>query len=161
MKNQGKIIARDISEKRLNLVEQSMLRLGCTNIELQVKDGCESLIRDFSTFDKILLDAPCTGLGVIRRKPEIKYHSTKEGRRALVKIQEKLLENAVNYLKNGGELLYSTCTVNSDENEILIRKLLKKFPDLKILPDENGNDFTYISPLMDDCDSFFMCLIKK
>jgi len=98
---------------------------------------------------------------VIRRKPEIKYHSSKEGRKELVKIQEKLLENAVNYLKPGGEILYSTCTINKDENENQINKLLQKYPNLKVLPDENGKDYTYTSPLLDGCDAFFMCLLKK
>lgn len=161
MDNDGQIIGRDIYASRLKLVEQSMQRLGCTNIILEDQDGCDFSQVDEASFDKILLDAPCTGLGVVRRKPEIKYHSTKEGRKALVKIQATLLENAVRYLKPGGELLYSTCTINKDENENQINKLLVKFPQLQIIPDDNGNDYTYTSPLMDGCDSFFMCLLKK
>lgn len=161
MNNEGEIIGRDVFIKRLNLVNQGMKRLGCTNIKLEDQDGCEFLKTDESSFDKILLDVPCTGLGVIRRKPEIKYHSTKEGRKELVKIQTTLLENAVKYLKPGGELLYSTCTVNKDENENQIKKIVIKYPELAIIPDENGNDYTYTSPLMDGCDGFFMCLLKK
>jgi len=161
MENQGQIIGRDVYASRLELVKQSSQRLGCKNISLEDQDGCKYTSADEESFDKILLDAPCTGLGVIRRKPEIKYHSTKEGRKALVKMQATLLENAVRYLKPGGELLYSTCTINQDENENQIKKLLLKFPQLQIIPDQNGNDFTYTSPLMDGCDSFFLCLLKK
>ena len=161
MNDEGAIIGRDIFPNRLKLVSQAMRRLACTNISLQEQDGCVYLEKDKESFDKILLDAPCTGLGVIRRKPEIKYHSSKEGRKELVKIQEKLLENAVNYLKPDGEILYSTCTINKDENENQINKLLQKYPNLKVLPDENGNDYTYTSPLLDGCDAFFMCLLKK
>lgn len=161
MEDQGQIIGRDVYASRLKLVEQSIKRLGCTNIRLEDQDGCEFVPVDEASFDKILLDAPCTGLGVVRRKPEIKYHSSKEGRKALVKIQATLLENAVRYLKPGGELLYSTCTINKDENENQINKLLVKFSQLQIIPDENGNDYTYTSPLMDGCDSFFMCLLRK
>jgi len=128
MNNSGEIVGRDVYGSRLKLVEQSASRLGCTNIRLEEQDGCEYSPIDEASFDKILLDAPCTGLGVIRRKPEIKYRSTKEGRKALVKIQSTLLENAVRYLKPGGELLYSTCTINKDENENQIGKLLIKFP---------------------------------
>ena len=161
IKNQGQIIGRDVYASRLELIKQSMQRLGCTNISLEDQDGCDFSQADEASFDKILLDAPCTGLGVIRRKPEIKYHSTKEGRKALVKMQAILLENAVRYLKPGGELLYSTCTVNKDENENQIKKLLVKFSRLQIIPDNKGNDYTYTSPLIDGCDSFFMCLLKK
>ncbi len=161
MNNQGQIIGRDVYASRLKLIEQSIKRLGCTNISLEDQDGCKFSLTDEASFDKILLDAPCTGLGVVRRKPEIKYHSSKEGRKALVEMQATLLENAVKYLKPEGELLYSTCTINKDENENQIKKLLVKFPQLQIIPDQNGNDFTYTSPLMDGCDSFFMCLLKK
>lgn len=161
MNNSGEIIGRDVFASRLKLISQAARRMHCTNITLQLQDGCELLSQDREAFDKILLDAPCTGLGVIRRKPEIKYHSTKEGRRELVKTQEKLLENAAFYLKPGGELLYSTCTINKDENEHQIAKLLKKCPDLKIIPDVNGYDYTYTSLLQDGCDAFFMCLLKK
>lgn len=112
MDNEGQIIARDVYSSRLKLIEQSMQRLGCANINLEDQDGGDFLQADENSFDKILLDAPCTGLGVIRRKPEIKYHGSKEGRKALVKIQATLLENAVRYLKPHGELIYSTCTIN-------------------------------------------------
>ncbi|URN83016.1 16S rRNA (cytosine(967)-C(5))-methyltransferase RsmB [Acetobacterium wieringae] len=161
MNNTGEIVGRDVYGSRLKLVEQSASRLGCTNIRLEEQDGCEYSPIDEASFDKILLDAPCTGLGVIRRKPEIKYRSTKEGRKALVKIQSTLLENAVRYLKPGGELLYSTCTINKDENENQIGKLLIKFPQLQIIPDEHGSNYTYTSPLMEGSDCFFMCRLKK
>jgi len=161
MNNEGEIIGRDIFPNRLKLIRQAMRRLDCRNILLEEQDGCEFLADDKESFDKILLDVPCTGLGVIRRKPEIKYHSTKEGRKDLVKIQSTLLENAVNYLKPGGELLYSTCTINKDENENQINKLLLKYPEIKVIPDKNGKDYTYTSPLMDGSDAFFMCLLKK
>ncbi|MBC3887633.1 16S rRNA (cytosine(967)-C(5))-methyltransferase RsmB [Acetobacterium paludosum] len=161
MNNEGEIIGRDIFPNRLKLIRQAMRRLDCSNILLEEQDGCEFLARDKESFDKILLDVPCTGLGVIRRKPEIKYHGTKEGRKDLVKIQSTLLENAVNYLKPGGELLYSTCTINKDENENQINKLLLKFPELKVIPDKNDRVYTYTSPLMDGSDAFFMCLLKK
>ncbi len=161
MNNEGEIIARDVFAHRLKLIKQQLRRLGCTNIILEDQDGTVFINEDQATFDKILVDAPCTGLGVIRRKPEIKYHNSKEDRKALVKIQETLLENAVRYLKPGGELLYSTCTVNKDENENQIKKIIMKYPKLEIVPDENGNDYTYTSPLKDGCDSFFMCLLKN
>jgi 16S rRNA (cytosine967-C5)-methyltransferase len=161
MNNEGEIIGRDIFEHRLKLIKEASTRLGCTIIKLEEKDGLDYFKEDVEKFDKILLDAPCSGLGVIRRKPEIRYRNSKTDRKALVKIQETLLDHAIMYLKPGGTLLYSTCTVNKDENENQIKKILNKYLELEIIPDENGNDFTHTSPLLDQCDGFFMCLLKK
>jgi len=161
MDNKGEIVGRDVSSNRLKLIGEAMKRLGCTNIVLEAQDGCELQEEDRESFDKILLDAPCSGLGVIRRKPEIRYHITKKDRKELVKIQFDLLENAVACLKHEGELLYSTCTINQDENENQIKNILMHHPELKVVPDEDGNDFTHTSPLIDLCDGFFMCLLKK
>ncbi|KNZ41178.1 16S rRNA (cytosine(967)-C(5))-methyltransferase RsmB [Acetobacterium bakii] len=161
MENTGEIIARDIFPKRLQLIAEASNRLGCTNILLEEHDGSELLEKDKEAFDKILLDAPCSGLGVLRRKPEIRYHMTKEARKALVKIQRDLLENAISCLKPGGQLLYSTCTVNKDENENQIEAILTKHPEMKVVPDQNGNDYTFTSPLTDQSDGFFICLLTK
>lgn len=161
MENKGEIVGRDIFSSRLKLIAEASKRLGCANIVLEEQDGCELQEKDREAYDKVLLDAPCSGLGVIRRKPEIRYNITKEDRKILVKIQGELLENATSSLKQGGELLYSTCTVNKDENENQIKKLLTKHPELKVIPDRNGNDFTQTSPLMDLSDGFFICLLRK
>lgn len=161
MENKGLIIGRDIFASRLKLMQEGNNRLGCKNVILEEQDGTVFQEKDKEAFDKILLDAPCSGLGVIRRKPEIRYHITKEDRKALVKLQSDLLDNAAACLKQGGTLLYSTCTVNMDENENQIKKLLEKHPELKVIPDSHGNDFTHTSPLMDRCDGFFMCLLRK
>lgn len=161
MANKGEIVGRDVSSNRLKLIVEASNRLGCTNIVVEAQDGCELQEKDRESFDKILLDAPCSGLGVIRRKPEIRYHITKKDRKELVKIQFDLLENAVACLKHGGELLYSTCTINRDENENQIKNILMNHPELNVVPDEQGNHFTQTSPLMDCSDGFFMCLLKK
>lgn len=161
MENKGIIIGRDIFQSRLNLMKESNERLGCENISLEKQDGTQLLKEDKAAYDKILLDAPCTGLGVIRRKPEIRYHESKEDRKALVKIQGELLENAGYALKQGGELLYSTCTVNKDENENQIKKFLENHPEFKMIKNKDGKDFTITSPLEDECDSFFFVHLKK
>ncbi|HEY5537751.1 MAG TPA: 16S rRNA (cytosine(967)-C(5))-methyltransferase RsmB [Acetobacterium sp.] len=161
MENKGEIVGRDVSSNRLKLIAEAIQRLGCTNIVLEAQDGCEFQKNDQEAFDKILLDAPCSGLGVIRRKPEIRYHITKKDRKELVKIQSDLLENAIGCLKHEGQILYSTCTVNRDENENQIKNILIRHPELKVVPDKNGNDFTQTSPLTDLSDGFFMCLLKK
>jgi 16S rRNA (cytosine967-C5)-methyltransferase len=160
MKNKGTIIARDIYPNRLRLIETEAERLGCKNIQLEEKNGCFYDANDRQKFDRILLDAPCSGLGVIRRKPEIRYQITEKKIIDLIKVQKKLLQNAQKYLKAGGYLLYSTCTINRDENEKQIEDFLEQYKNMKIIPIA-GADFHYTSPLMDGCDGFFMCLLKN
>ncbi|WKY42988.1 16S rRNA (cytosine(967)-C(5))-methyltransferase RsmB [Eubacteriaceae bacterium ES2] len=160
MNNSGTIIARDIYPNRLKLIENDADRLGCKNIRVEEKDGCLYDANDRQRFDRILLDAPCSGLGVIRRKPEIRYQITENKIIDLIEIQNKLLQNAQKYLKKGGYLLYSTCTINEDENEKQIENFLKQYKNMQIIPFK-GIDFHYTNPLMDGCDGFFMCLLKK
>ena len=106
------------------------------------------------TFDKILLDAPCSGLGVLARKPEIKYHDS-DIMDEIIKIQEKLLENAYVLLKNGGNMVYSTCTINKKENEKQIQAFIKRHSDMMILQEQTILPYEYHS------DGFYMCLLKK
>ena len=106
------------------------------------------------TFDKILLDAPCSGLGVLARKPEIKYHES-NAMDEIIQIQQKLLENAYPLLKNGGNIVYSTCTINKKENEKQIQAFIKRHPDMKVIKEQTILPFEYHS------DGFYMCLLEK
>ncbi|WP_195267007.1 16S rRNA (cytosine(967)-C(5))-methyltransferase RsmB [Eubacterium sp. 1001713B170207_170306_E7] len=159
MDNEGTIIARDIFDSRLKLIEETAERLGIRNIETQKTDGCIFRPEDREAFDRILLDAPCSGLGIIRRKPEIRYTVTREARKELTRIQRQLLDHAVLYLKPGGTLVYCTCTVNRDENEGQIERVLREYPFMKVAPGEMNGRHT--SPLDDGCDGFFMAKLKK
>ncbi|WKY49231.1 16S rRNA (cytosine(967)-C(5))-methyltransferase RsmB [Eubacteriaceae bacterium ES3] len=160
MNNTGKIIARDIYPNRLKLIKAESQRLGCQNIDMEQIDGTQYEGADFEKFDRILLDAPCSGLGVIRRKPEIRYQITKETIKNLIKIQESLLKNAGRYLKKGGFLLYATCTINRDENENQIETFLRQSNNFELVPID-GEKYHHTHPLTDGCDGFFMCLLKK
>ena len=112
MHNQGKIDAYDLYEHKIPLIQQQLTRLQVSIVDVKAYDSTK-LIELYPplTFDKILLDAPCSGLGVLARKPEIKYHES-NAMDEIIQIQQKLLENAYPLLKNGGNIVYSTCTIN-------------------------------------------------
>ena len=155
MENQGKIIACDLFEHKIKLVETNLERLGVKNVKLYVKDAT-TLKDDYSkeTFDKILLDAPCSGLGVMKRKPEIKYHDS-SAMDTIIPLQTKLLDNAYYLLKNNGKMVYSTCTINKKENEQMIKQFLDKYLDMRIIEEKK------ILPYVYDSDGFYMCKLEK
>ena len=126
MNNEGKIDAFDLYEHRVKLVENNVKRLGIKNINLYVNDASIYNEEYKEKFDKILLDVPCLGLGVLKRKPDIKWQKEKEDILKINEIQLKILENCSKYLKVGGILIYSTCSILKNENEYLINKFLEK-----------------------------------
>ncbi len=149
MQNEGYIEAWDIHEKRTNLVKQNAERLGITIITTKQKDATIYDQNLEEKFDKILLDVPCMGIGVIKRKPDIKWQKKPEDISNITKIQEKILQNCSKYLKKGGTLVYSTCSILKKENENIINKFIKensnfeiKNPEITtILPDELHDGF--------------------
>lgn len=165
MNDKGRILAFDIHANRVKLIKNGADRLGISCIE--AKTGNASVFdKNIPMADKILCDVPCSGLGVIRRKPEIKYKHFEEFER-LPEIQYKVLENAVKYLKPGGELVYSTCTVNPVENDRVIDRFLmenKNFEGIKFL-EELGTPFgdfkVTLFPEDFNSDGFFISKIKR
>ena len=150
MENQGKIEAYDLYEHKVKLVEYNLRRLGVKNVHIQAGDSTKlKEVYSEKTFDRILLDAPCSGFGVLKRKPEIKYHdsSIMDG---LVSLQELLLENAYYLLKNDGTMVYSTCTINKKENELMIQKFIEKHPDMEVIKQRTILNYEYHT------DGFFM-----
>jgi len=129
MGNQGTIIAIDKYEHKLNLIKQSCERLGLTNVNTVVADSVHC---DMTPVDKVLLDAPCSGLGVLRKKPDIKWKREQEDIIRLTKLQEQLLENAAKLVKPRGVLVYSTCTTEPEENELMVQSFLQKHPEFLI-----------------------------
>ena len=132
MDNKGKIEAWDIHEHRTKLVENTAKRLGVTNIEAKVNDATIYNENYKEKFDKILLDVPCLGLGVLKRKPDIKWQKQKQDIKEITKTQKQILETCSQYLKKGGVLVYSTCSILKEENEDIIEEFLKKHKDFKI-----------------------------
>lgn len=153
MKNKGKIEAWDLHVNRVKLVEQNAKRLGISIITTKQKDALQYEEKYKEKFDKILLDVPCMGLGVIKRKPDIKWKKTKEDIADLVRVQKEILQICSQYLKPGGEIVYSTCSILKEENEKVIEEFIhgKAFDIIEqknILPEQNT-------------DGFFMCKLRK
>ncbi len=155
MKNEGRIDAWDIHPHRVKLVEEVAERLGITIIDAKEKDATEYEPLLNSHYDKVLLDVPCTGIGVIRKKPDIKWQRQPEDIMEMVQVQEKILNTCSEYVRPGGTLLYSTCTVLKQENEEQIEKFLKKHSEFCI--EEKIN----LYPHIDGTDGFFICKLKK
>ena len=172
MDNKGKIIAWDIYDHRLNLIKQNYKRLGIDIIETNLNDATIYKEEYFEKFDKILLDVLCLGIGVIRRKPDIKWQRQKEDINEITKIQMKILETCSKYLKKGGELVYSTCSIFEEENQHIIDEFLNKNSEYEISKYENiannveisrylvNNKYIKIYPNNTN-DGFFICKIYK
>lgn len=132
MKGEGKIFAFDLHENRVRLIKSGAERLNIKNIIAETGNALEHYT-ELEGADKILCDVPCSGFGVIRRKPEIKYKNLSEFDK-LPEIQYAILENAASYLKIGGEIVYSTCTVNPSENENVVKRFLDEHKNFKGIP---------------------------
>lgn len=156
MENKGLIEAWDIHKHRTKLVEQNAKRLGIDIIKTKVKDASIYDETLNEKFDKILLDVPCLGMGVIKRKPDIKWQRKKEDVEEITKIQKIILEKCSKYLKHGGKLVYSTCSILKEENEDVIFEFVGKNQDFIIVPNTTIN----IVPDKNK-DGFFICKLKK
>lgn len=171
VENEGQIIAFDIHEHRTRLVEQNAKRLGVNIIETKVQDASKFEEKYVNKFDKILLDVPCLGIGVLKRKPDIKWQKKKEDVKEISEIQYKILENCTKYLKPKGELVYSTCSILKEENENLIKRFLQKNKEFKLEKIENIEEEFFKKYLKNEqflqvyqnkkTDGFFICKLFK
>ena len=167
--NPEKLISTDIHEHKVKLLNELKNKYGYSNFEVKLNDAAQ--IENLSTsFDKILLDMPCSGLGVLRKKPEKIYELTANDIKNLKKLQKKIFESAYKSLKNGGEIVYSTCTFSKNENTNNIQYFLKKYKDLEILEVEIPEDIenirdefggVYISYKNKYMDGFYIAKLRK
>lgn len=132
MQNQGEIIACDVHPHKRELIEQNARRLGASIIQTVVADAADLKVQEMGQFDRILLDAPCTGFGVIRRKPDIKWHKQPEDIKEISELQQRLLKQVSQLLKPGGLLVYSTCTFEPKENQDLITRFCEEHPEFEL-----------------------------
>lgn len=131
--NQGEIIALDLHKHKIKLIDDQAKRLGITMITTKVLDARKSGEQfKEQSFDRILVDAPCTGFGVIRRKPDIKWSKSAKDIEAISQIQSDILETMAALVKKGGRLVYSTCTIGKEENQHIVQKFLKSHPNYEI-----------------------------
>ena len=131
MENKGEIIAIDIHQHKIKLIDTNMKKLGIDIVKATVMDA-RNVNKQGRKFDKILVDVPCSGYGVIRKKPEILYSKNRENIEELAKLQLEILNSAADILKDGGELIYSTCTITDEENTNNIEKFLKEREEFKV-----------------------------
>lgn len=130
--NTGKVLAFDIHESKLGLIKENCERLGITNVTTMVQDATKLNAELVGSVDRVLIDVPCSGLGIIRKKPEIKWNKKRNDLREIVPIQREIMNNAWQYLKQGGVMIYSTCTLNKEENEENIEWFVNTHKDCEI-----------------------------
>ena len=161
MENEGEIVSCDIHPHRVKLIMESADRLGLTVVKPTVNDA--SVQNDsLGSFDRVLCDVPCSGTGVLRRKPEIRYKN-KDEIEQLIPLQLQILKTSSTYVKKGGTLLYSTCSVLDMENGGVTREFLKENPDFKLALLFDGQDIcekTFL-PNIDNTDGFYVCKFIK
>lgn len=166
MENDGKVSAFDIHEHKIKLIRENAKRLGIDIISAEISDACVTHDEYRELADRVLADVPCSGLGIIRKKPEIKKSfSEKED---LPKIQYKILENAALYLKKGGELVYSTCTTEKAENEDVVNRFLTEHKNFEAVDIEKHlhkktaeKGCVTLLPNIDGTDGFFIAKLKR
>jgi 16S rRNA (cytosine967-C5)-methyltransferase len=155
MKNRGSVISWDIYKRKLAIIEKEAERLGVEIVTTRTWDATRVDSSMIQKADRVLVDAPCSGLGVVRRKPEIKYKKKDKDFGELPKKQLAILSASSKYVKPGGTLVYSTCTISQHENQMVIKEFLKRNPgyikeeELQLLPNVNNTD------------GFFICRMKK
>ncbi|MEQ2400308.1 16S rRNA (cytosine(967)-C(5))-methyltransferase RsmB [Peptoniphilus hominis (ex Hitch et al. 2025)] len=160
MKNTGEIIACDKSQGKIKLIQENAKRLGVKNIETRVNDA-RVLNKDFiDKFDYVLVDAPCSGTGLYRKKPDIKWNKDLEDIKSLAEVQLEILDKAKDYVKDGGELLYSTCSLSKIENEDVINKFLENNKNFKIKK-LRDREVLKLFPSTDGSDGFSITLMEK
>lgn len=162
MQDKGRLLAFDLHENRVRLIRSGAQRLGLSIIEAQTNDG-KVFNNALPQADRVLCDVPCSGLGVIRRKPEIKYKDPAEFER-LPQVQYEILSTSSGYVKPGGTLVYSTCTLSRAENDEVTERFLKEHPDFEAgsLPDKlgSGRDIT-VTPDMFGSDGFYIAIFVR
>ena len=170
MNGTGKVYSYDLYKGRVKLIRAGAYRLGLKNVLASMRDALSEKC-EIDNADKILCDVPCSGFGVIRRKPDIKWNTKEDDIDELLQIQYKILLNASKYLKKGGTLICSTCTNNKKENDDIVNKFLEGNKEFKIAKIDNiAEDFMKdaynegmleLSPDKNNCDGFYICKMIK
>ncbi len=171
MAGTGRVYAWDVHEHRVTLIRTMMRRLRLENVRPAVRDAAELKEELAGTMDAVLLDAPCSGLGVMDSKPDIKYRATPESVAELTRLQEKLLNVCCRYVRKGGLMVYSTCSILPEENGEQIRRFLAAHPEFALapLPDSFDGQFSahdtgcglQLLPHQDGVEGFFIARLRR
>ncbi|MDR2356417.1 MAG: 16S rRNA (cytosine(967)-C(5))-methyltransferase RsmB [Clostridiales Family XIII bacterium] len=155
MGDRGKIYAWDIYKRKLSQIEQDAKRLGVRIVETDAWDATRVRSELIGKADRVFADVPCMGLGVVRRKPEIKYKENSDELASITKKQGDILEASSNYVKPNGFLIYATCSVSKQENQSVVAHFLKRHRDFKRV------DTLELMPHIDKTDGFFVCKLQR
>ncbi len=170
LRGMGQVIACDVTEYKTDKIEENRERLQLQGVSVKVRDA---RVTDPALVDKadvLIADVPCSGLGVIGKKQDIKYRVTEESLREIVQLQREILQNAVSYVKSGGIMMYSTCTMNPAENEEMVKWICREFAfeteDLspfmpKQLQKEADKGWIQLLPGVHETDGFFLARLRK
>lgn len=150
-----KVLSRDVSAYKVDLIQENLQRMRVDNVETQVFDATSYDAQYFEKADVVLMDVPCSGLGVMGKKRDIKYHITPEGLTSLSALQKEIVKNSWQYVKPGGTLLYSTCTIHRAENEDMVQWIVEHFPF------EPEGECRQILPGYMEADGFFYAKLKR
>ena len=173
MRNSGRLYAFDVSEKRLSNLGQRLKRSGLSNLHSQLisSEQDPKLKRLQGKFDRVLVDAPCSGLGTLRRNPDLKWRQTEQDIRELTAKQASILERAARLVKDGGRLVYATCSLLADENEQIAAGFVAAHPEFSLLPAKeilaqqhielDTGDYFRLFPHLHETDGFFAAVFEK
>lgn len=173
MKNTGRLYAFDVSEKRLNNLGQRLKRSGLSNLHAQVisSEQDPKLKRLNGKFDRVLVDAPCSGLGTLRRNPDLKWRQTEQDVLELTQKQTAILARAAKLTKAGGRLIYATCSLLRDENEAIVEAFIQSNPDFSLVPANeilahhhialDTGPYLKLLPHLHGTDGFFAAVFEK
>jgi len=167
----GSVEARDVSEAKAELIRENQRRLRIKNLTVRVWDACEEEAASVEAYDVVLADVPCSGLGVMGKKRDIKYRAGSESLAGVERLQRRILDVVWRYVKPGGVLVYSTCTINRRENEEMVRYLTSNYPFRcenldPYLPEalrggETREGMLQLLPGIHDCDGFFIARLRR
>ena len=167
MENRGEVVSCDLSPHKKKLIQDGADRLGLGSVAPMTADGKVHRVEWGNAFERVLVDAPCSGLGVIRKKPDIRYKDPASLER-LPEVQRAILDNAARYVKPGGVMVYSTCTILRRENEDVAQTFLAHHPEFRAerfcLPECVGDARTgmlTLWPHRQGTDGFFICKLRK
>ena len=152
---QGHVLSMDIAEEKLELIEENVERLKLANVDIRCQDATEYMQEQEEKADVVIADLPCSGLGIMGRKNDIKYRVTEEQIESLVELQHTILQNACRYVKAGGTLLYSTCTITKEENTLQVERFLKEHPEYTL------KEQRQFLQGIDACDGFYYAVLHK
>ncbi|MDR2507785.1 MAG: RsmB/NOP family class I SAM-dependent RNA methyltransferase [Candidatus Accumulibacter sp.] len=176
MRSKGSLYAFDVSEKRLSRLEPRLARSGLSNVRpVRIASANDARVKRLAgKFDRVFVDAPCSGLGTVRRNPDLKWRQTPESVNRLITVQREILESASRLLKRGGRLVYATCSPLNEENESVVRGFLEARPDFILLPasdilkkqnidvvDGESGAFLRLYPFSQGTDGFFAAVMER